>query len=172
MRIFLRPITEHDAQTIVNWRNTEKVLSHCMTKTPITIESHLDFFHNNVQTGKYKQFIVERLEENTGVASYPIATVYLKDIDYYNKRCELCVFTSNDEEWIEESQSIAIRMLVEKAFTEYGMHKVYSYVFSNFPDEINLLKDAGFSIEAILRGEASNENEEFVDIIRLCVFNN
>lgn len=171
MKIYLRPITEQDSKTIVNWRNSEKVLSHCMTKTPITIESHKQFYRDNVLTGKYKQFIVERQEEDFGLASYPIATVYLKDIDLHNKRCELCVFTSNDSEWIEESQSIAIRMLIEKAFAEYNIHKIYSYVFYKFPDEVNLLKSAGFSVESILKDEAVDDNGDFMDVIRLCVIN-
>ena len=91
MIIFLRPVTINDSKQIVKWRNAEKVMQHCFTKTPITVESNNKFFADNIVTGKYKQFIVERIEENSGVASYPIATVYLKDLDYDNKRCELCV---------------------------------------------------------------------------------
>ena len=170
MRIFLRPITENDTANIVKWRNSDKVRSHCMTKAPITEESHLKFFKEYVLTGKYKQFIVERIEEETGLASYPIATVYLKDIDNENKRCELCIFTSNDVEWDEEGQSIAIKMLLEKAFDEYGMHKVFSYVFYKNSDEVELLKSAGFSVETIFKEEALNEEGEFEDIVRLSIF--
>ena len=170
MRIFLRPITEKDGANIVRWRNSDKVRSHCMTKAEITEESNLEFYKKNVETGKYKQFIVERIEEETGLVSYPIATVYLKDLDYENKRCELCIFTSNDVEWDCEGQSIAIKMLLEKAFSEYGMHKVYSYVFYKYPQELDLLKNAGFSVETILREEASDVNGNFEDVIRLCIF--
>lgn len=92
MKIILRPINESDSKQIVAWRNDANVLNHCMTKTPITLESHTKFSKDYISTGKYKQFIVERLEENYGVAAYPIATVYLKDIDYGNKRCELCYY--------------------------------------------------------------------------------
>ena len=169
MKIFLRPITEKDTANIVKWRNSEKVRGHCMTKAPITAESHLNFYKNNILTGKYRQFIVERVEEETGLASYPIATVYLKDIDNENKRCELCIFTSNDIEWDAEGQSIAVKMLLDKAFLEYGMHKVYSYVFYKYPQEIELLKKAGFSAEVILREEALGENNRFDDIVRLCI---
>lgn len=169
MRIFLRPVTEKDSTNIVKWRNSEKVKSHCMTKSLITEESNLIFFRDNITTGKYKQFIVERIEEETGLASYPIATVYLKDLDYENHRCELCIFSSDDVEWNAEGQSIAIKMLLEKAFYEYGMHKVYSYVFYKFNDEVELLKSAGFSIEATLKEEAQNENGEYEDIIRLSI---
>lgn len=169
MRIFLRPITEKDSSNIVRWRNSDKVRSHCMTKASITEESHLKFYKENVLTGKYRQFIVERIEEETGLASYPIATVYLKDLDVENKRCELCIFTSDDVEWDFDGQSIAIKILLDKAFNEYGMHKVYSYVFYKYSNELELLKRAGFTIETILKEEALNENGVFEDVVRLCV---
>ena len=169
MQIFLKPITESDGPSIVRWRNDPSVLSHCMDKTHITVESNLAFYKANVLTGKYKQYIVECLDETTGVCTYPIATVYLKDMDYNNKRCELCIFTSSDVEWNPEGQAMAIEMLVEKAFNEYGMHKVYSYVFKKFPNEADLLRKAGFAIEATLSGEAMNEKGEFEDIYRLSI---
>ena len=172
MRIFLRPITENDSSNIVKWRNSDKVRSHCLTKPQLTEETHLKFFRDNVLTGKYKQFIVERIEEETGLASYPIATVYLKDLDYENKRCELCIFTSDDVEWDSEGQSIAIKMLLEKAFEKLEMHKVYSYVFEKYGEEIELLKNAGFVIEAILEEEAKNVKGEYENILRMCVFKN
>lgn len=169
MRIFLRPITINDTGLVVKWRNSESVLKHCMTKKPITHESHERFFKENVLTGKYKQFIVERLEEFTGVGVYPIATCYLKDMDAENKRCELCVFTSDDAEWNEESQCIAIKMLLEKAFEEYGMHKVYSYVFKKNEDEVQLLISAGFKEEALLEEEAIGLDGSYEDILRLSI---
>lgn len=166
MQIFLRPIAENDGPNIVRWRNNPNVLNHCLDKTRITEESNRAFYKANVKTGKYKQFIVECVESYSGVCTYPIATVYLKDMDYGNKRCELCIFTSSDVEWNPEGQAIAIEMLTEKAFNEYGMHKVYSYVFKQFPNEVDLLTKAGFSIEAILKEEAMNEKGEYEDLIR------
>lgn len=172
MRIFLRPITEKDTAFIVKWRNSDKVRSHCLTKSHLTEEAHLKFFHDNILTGKYKQFIVERIEEETGLASYPIATVYLKDMDHENKRCELCIFTSNDAEWDTDGQRIAIEQLTQKAFNEYGMHKLYSYVFSKYPSEVDLLMKAGFSIEATLRNEVVNDKGGYEDLIRMAILHN
>ncbi len=142
-----------------------------MTKTLITKESHLSFYRTNVLTGKYKQFIVERVDEEFGLASYPIATVYLKDIDDENKRCELCLFTSDDIEWGADGQKIAIKMMLDKAFIDYGMHKVYSYVFPKFADEVNLLLGAGFAIEAVLKEESFSDNA-WEDVVRLAAINN
>ena len=170
MKLYLRPATIKDAAHIIMWRNSEKVRKHCMTKTLITEKSHLKFYEEKILTGKYKQFIVERVEEELGLAAYPIATVYLKDIDNDNKRCELCIFTSNDIEWAIDSQTMAIKMLIEKAFKEYGMHKVYSYVIYNVNERMEVLKSAGFSIESIQKSEALIEGK-YTDVYRLCIFN-
>ena len=169
MKILLRPISLQDGVHLVKWRNDERVINHCLSRATITEESNKEFFEKNVLTGKYKQFMVERLNEDFPMVAYPIATVYLKDMDYTNKRCELCIFTSTDTEWEPESQSIAIQMLIEKAFNEYGMHKVYSYVFYKFSEEVELLKNAGFSSEAILKEEALNADGKYEDIVRLSI---
>ena len=83
MRIYLRPITLEDGKLIVKWRNTPSVVSHCFDKRAVTEESNKMFFHDFIETGKYKQFIVERIDEDFGVSSYPIATVYLKDLVFW-----------------------------------------------------------------------------------------
>ena len=126
MRIYLRPVTEDDGRNIVAWRNDPETLKHCFSKKPITIESNQRFFREKVVSGHYKQFIVERIDEAFGVSSYPIASISLKDFDEENHRCELCVFTSSDQEWNSESQSIAVKMMLEKAFYEYGMHMCFA----------------------------------------------
>lgn len=169
MRIYLRPITLADGPTIVRWRNAPSVSAHCLNQRPITVESNEAFFHRFVETGHYQQYIVERVDEDFGVVSYPIATVYLKDVDRNNRRCELCIFTSDDQEWNTESQSMAVRLLLKKAFEELGMHKVYSYAFYKFLNEADLLKRAGFAIEAIFREEAVNSEGEYEDIIRFAI---
>lgn len=171
MKIYLRPIELKDGPSIVRWRNDDSVKAHCLTRPIVTIESNEEFFHKNIETGKYKQYIVERISEDFGVVSYQIATIYFKDIDEENKRCELCLFTSNDEEWNSESQIIAVKMMLEKAFSEFGMHKVYSYVFPKFPDEIDLLEKAGFHKEATLISESINAEGKYEDVIRMCAFN-
>ena len=172
MRIYLRPITLEDGPSIVKWRNTPSVSAHCLNQKPISIESNEAFFHEHVETGHYQQFIVERIDEDFGVSSYPIATVYLKDIDRTNQRCELCIFTSDDQEWNTESQRIAVKLLLQKAFEELGMHKVYSYAFYKFINEASLLKRAGFTTEAILKDEAVNADGEYEDIVRFVITEN
>ena len=170
MKIYLRPITEADGKLIVKWRNAPNVSMHCFNRNPVTLESNARFFHEHVETGHYRQYMVERIEEVTGVVSYAIATVYLKDVDTTNRRCELCIFTSDDEEWNTESQSIAVKKLLDIAFHELHMHKVYSYVFVQFEDEKRLLESAGFEAETILKKEAVGTDGEYHDVYRMTIF--
>lgn len=169
MRIYLRPIKLEDGSNIVKWRNADTVRNHCFNKSEVTLESNERFFKTYIETGKYKQFIVERIDEDFGVSSYPIATVYLKDFDEVNHRCELCIFTSDDQEWNTESQSIAIRMLLEKAFNEYHMHKIYTYVFANNSDEVELMKNSGLYVESLLKEEAMDIDGNYVDVYRIVI---
>lgn len=60
-------------------------------------------------------------------------------------------------------------MLLDKAFKELNMHKVYSYVFYKFLDEADLLIRAGFSAEAMLRKEALGADGEYQDIVRFSI---
>lgn len=170
MKIYLKPVTEEDGKLIVRWRNSPQVSKHCFNRTPITIESNRLFFDRYIKTELYKQYIVYRIDGQYEVISYPIATVYLKDMDRVNLRCELCIFTSDDEEWNTESQTQAIKLLLRKAFEEEGMHKVYSYVFSCFEDEISLLKKAGFHEEARLEKEALSPEGGYWDAYRMAIF--
>lgn len=169
MRIYLRPITLDDGVNIVKWRNSPNVSNHSFDKTPITLESNAIFYKTFVETGKYKQFIVERIDEDFAVSSYPIATVYLKDFDIINHRCELCIFTSDDQEWNTEGQSIAINQLLEKAFTEFSIHKVYTFVFAENKDEVALMKRVGLHEEAVLKQEAIDINGNYVDVFRMAI---
>ena len=172
MQIYLRPVGIDDGSLIVKWRNSTNVLRHCFNKNKITIESNKKFFRDCIETGKYKQFIVERIDDDFGLASYPISTVYLKDFDDVNKRCELCIFTSDDNEWNVESQRLAIKYLLNKAFNDYGIHKIYTFVFSDNKNEIELMLSTGFRKEAVLIREAINLNGEYVDVFRMTITSN
>ena len=150
--IVLREVTLEDGKYIVEWRNSLNVNIHVLNRENISLESNKQFFEDKILSGKYKQYIVEKILDNYPVI-YNIATVYLKDIDYANKRCEICIIPNNDEEWNEETKVQAINQLVDKAFNELDIKKIYSYVFQDCEDEIQLMKNSGFLEECVLKDE-------------------
>ena len=64
-----------------------------------------------------------------------------------------------------------IRQNIEKAFNEFGMHKIYSYVFCMFQNEIDLLKRSGFKLEALLEKESLDKHGNYIDLARFCIIN-
>ncbi len=171
MKLWLREVTLEDGKNIVKWRNDIKVISHCFDKTLITEESNEEYFNNYIITGKVKQFIVERSDEDWGGRfGYPIGTVYLKGLDAKNNKCELGMYPGLDIEWNCESQKIAIGLLIKKAFDEFGIHKIYSYVFADCREEIEVLLACGFFEEGKFVGEILDK-DGFRDILRLAVIN-
>ena len=169
MKLVLREVRLEDGKNIVHWRNDIKVISHCLDKTLITEESNVQYFNKRILTGEVKQFIVERSDDEWGgVFGYPIGTIYLKKIDRYNHQCELGMYPGNDIEWNGESQKIAVKLLLQKAFEEYGIHKVYSYVFADCQDEIDLLLKCGFEQERKIVAEICDQ-DGCRDILQLSI---
>lgn len=169
MKVFLRKISEEDGAYIVKWRNSEHVKKHCIDKKEVTLATNIDYYEKKISTGQYIQYVVERMDEEYGVFSYPIGTIYLKNLDYKNKKCELGFFPSDDEEWNDESKKMAVEQLLEKVFGEFGFHKVYVCVLEDCDDELDLFYKAGFKKEGVLLDEIKSDQDIFKDIVRLCV---
>ena len=165
MKIYLREVGADDADKIIAWRNSPSIVDKYIDRTPITRESHRRFVENKIKTGLYKQFMVQKLEEDFGVISYSIACVYLKDIDRVNKKCELCMLPSPDYEWVDGAKKQAIQLLLQKAFTEFDINKVYATAFSDSADEIQLLEESGFAKECVMEQEICID-EKFYDLVR------
>lgn len=167
MSIWLRSIKKNDSKYIVEWRNNNKVRNHLLHNEPITEESNLMFYNDNVLTQKYYQYIVEQTDENFPQISYPIATVYIKNIDCINERCEIGFFPCQRIEWQGKTQQEAITLLIEKICKEHKIHKVYTYVFADCLDELSLFLQIGFKQEGYYKDEIKTNNSKYRDLVRL-----
>lgn len=171
MKIILREVKIEDSANIAKWRNNVKVVRHCIDKTIISEESNRIFFDEMILTGKYKQFIVERYDDEFGgIFAYQIGTTYFKDIDNKNHKCELGMFPSDDDEWNSEGQELAVRKMIDLAFSKMDMHKIYAYVYSDCEEEIELLNRCGLQKEAHFRSEILDDGN-YRDILRLAIIN-
>lgn len=172
MAIWLREIKKEDTDFIVDWRNKDYVRRHCLDDRLITKESNLSFYENNVLTKRYFQYMVEQIDKDFSQCSYPIATGYLKNLDYKNKKCELGFFPSNDVEWDGKVEREAIKLLIQKAFNEHGIRKIYTYVFADCLDEIALYICNGFEQEGCFKDEVYTSEGNYRTLVRLAIFNN
>lgn len=149
MRVYLREVSKSDSKNIAVWRNDSAISNHLLDNGEISEESSAIFYERNVITGKYIQYIVEKVEGEYGVFSYPVGTIYLKNFNTLEKTCEIGLFPSNDNEWNDQAKEMAIKALIEKVFREMDYDKIYTQVFGDCQDEWQLLKNVGFTIDAI-----------------------
>lgn len=169
MSIWLREITCDDGKFIVDWRNNDNIRRHCMDDSLVTMESNLVFYENNVLTKKCFQYMVEKNDDDFPQCVYPIATGYLKNLDYINKKCELGFFPTYDSEWNGNMERNAVKLLVEKAFSKHGFRKVYAYIFADCIDELALFVSVGFIQEGYFKDELCMADGKLRSIVRLAL---
>lgn len=142
----IRPITEADTDKIVRWRNAPSVMEHFIYRTPLTAEGHLNWYRSRVQTGEVAQFMITDNETGEEVGS-----VYLRDIDPVNKKCEYGVFIGEDSCRGKGIGSAAAKLALEYAFEELGLNRVFLRVFADNTRAIKSYENAGFKYEGTFR---------------------
>ena len=157
--ISIRPITEADTDKIVAWRNNPKVVEHFIYRAPLTREGHLNWFHNRVQTGQVAQFMIMVGDEKKEVGS-----VYLRDIDKNNRKCEYGIFIGEDTERGKGAGTEAAKLAINYAFNELDLNRVYLRVFATNTRAIKSYEKAGFRFEGRFRDDVIIDGEAY-DIV-------
>lgn len=144
--VSLRPITEADTDKIVRWRNAPSVMEHFIYRTPLTAADHLNWLHNRVQTGEVAQFIITDTDTGEDVGS-----VYLRDIDTHNKKCEYGIFIGEEGCRGKGIGTAAARLALQYAFEALQLNRVFLRVFADNPRAIKSYEKAGFRREGTFR---------------------
>lgn len=145
-KISLRPIADADTENIVRWRNSPAVRANFLDQRLFTAESHRWWLKNRVETGEVAQFIVTRLDTGQDVGS-----VYLRDIDRDNGRCEYGVFLGEESARGLGLGSEACRLACRYAFGALGLRRVFLRVLADNAGAIRSYEKAGFRREGLLR---------------------
>ena len=143
-KITIRHITENDTEKIIEWRNKPSVNQYFIYRDTFTRESHLNWYHNRVQTGEVAQFMIMANEEAIGSA-------YLRDIDYKNKKCEFGIFIGEESNCGKGFGKIASKLVINYAFNELKINKIFLRVFSTNSRAIKCYEKIGFKQEGLFR---------------------
>ena len=146
--VTIRPVTEADTDKIVQWRNAPSVVSHFIYRTPLTREAHLNWFHSRVQTGEVAQFMIV-----DGETEQEVGSVYLRDIDRQNKKCEYGIFIGEDSCRGKGIGSAAAKLALDYAFGTLGLNRVFLRVFADNVRAIKSYENAGFVYEGTFRDD-------------------
>ncbi len=160
-QVSLRPITKEDTDMVLSWRNSEQVKQYFIYRKDITVEEHLSWLANKVETGKVAQFIIET--ENG-----PVGSVYLQSIDQTHKNAEYGIFIGADGCVGKGYGTEAGRLILEYAFDVLKLHKVYLRVIDNNLRAIKSYEHMGFSVEGVLKDEIFVDGA-YYDIVRMSI---
>ncbi len=144
--IYLRPMTVEDTDLIVSWRNQEAVRRNFIYQEPFTRESHENWIHTMVETGRVVQMIICETQGNR-----PVGSVYLRDIDRKHKKAEYGIFIGGQGARGKGYGTMAARLMIRYAFEEMGLHRLFLRVFAENTQAIRSYEKAGFEKEACLR---------------------
>ena len=86
--------------------------------------AHLNWLHNRVETGEVAQFVI--YDGETAVGS-----VYLRDIDRSNQKCEYGIFIGDEDCRGKGIGTAAAKLALAYAFEQLQMNRVYLRVFAD-----------------------------------------
>lgn len=146
--ISLRFMKKEDTELIVSWRNKEFVRKNFIFQKPFTIEGHLSWFKDMIQTGKAVQFIIM---ENT--LQKEIGSVYFRDISMEHHKAEYGIFIGEEDALGCGYGTEAAKLAIKYGFDELKLHKIFLRVLEENKKAIKSYENAGFIREAFLKDD-------------------
>ncbi len=147
-QIYLSPISYEDTEDIVRWRNKPCVREHFIYREPFTREIHENWMKTKVEVGKVIQYII--CDKAT---TRKIGSVYLRDIDRKNRKCEFGIFIGEEDFLSRGYGREAAELITDYAFGELGIHKIYLRVLAHNQRALCSYLKAGFVQEGISKDD-------------------
>lgn len=159
--VILRALSEADTENIVKWRNAPKVRKNLYSQNELTAEQHLNYFKNVVQLGKCRQYIIVADGRDIG-------TIFIKNIDPSNHKGEYGIFIGEENAYGKGYSLPATLQILDIAFTELKLNRVYLTVIQGNMPAISTYKRAGFHEEGILRQDYYRDGK-YYDVVMMSV---
>lgn len=151
----LRRLKKEDLPTRVLWMNNPAVYSTMHFTLPVTLEGTVKWFESNVLNDKRADVVL--IEDDVIVAFAGIT-----NIDNILKKGESYTFVNPDK----QGKGIGTRArqrVLDFAFGELGLNKVYAYTNEDNIPSRRLSEKLGFKLEGRFRQEYINKAGEFKD---------
>lgn len=147
-RVYLRPLTLEDTFNIVKWRNLPSVRKNLYSQDELTEAQHISYFHNVVEQGKCVQYVIV---VNNGYIESEIGTIFIKNIDYNNRKGEYGIFIGEEQARGKGYSKVATNEILSIAFQKLNLNRIYLTVLNNNIVAIKSYLRQGFQIEGWLR---------------------
>lgn len=159
--VSLRDFHETDIKHKVRWINDPKNNRYLHYELPLEYEKTLSWYNN-----KDNQKRLDLIIEYDGV---PIGVIGLLNIDYCNKKAEYYICLGEQQFKGKGIAKIATRLLIEYAFEEMKLHKIYLNVDAMNNQACALYEKVGFVCEGYFKNDMIHNNE-YIDRKRYAIF--
>lgn len=158
-RVRLVPLENIHSEYIVKWRNDPQISQFLFSSDWITLESHNLWLKKYWISSTRKEFVIYIIQ-----GDIPIGTIGLSAIDYENKKAEYGIIIGENKYSGKGYAKEASQLILEYAFGELNLNKVFLKVFEDNIRAISMYKTLGFIIEGTLREDVL-KNEVYRNVI-------
>ncbi|GAB2465034.1 GNAT family N-acetyltransferase [Xylanimonas ulmi] len=142
----LRPITRHDSERVVAWRNTDSVRSNFIFRDRLTVADQHRWMTEMVDRGRVAQFIIE-----LGKSSVPVGSTYLRDLDTPHHKGEFGIFIGDPSARGCGVGTEAARQILAFGFAELNLNRITLRALAHNRQAIRAYEKVGFTHEGYLR---------------------
>lgn len=161
-KINLLPLEKEDMPFVLKWINNEEINFYNGARFPVSLHEQNVWYEKNAGDKTKKKLVVcTNTGEKAGMAT-------LFNIDHRNQNAEIGIYIDPAFQGKGYAKE-AIGLLVNFAFNEFNLHKVYATILDFNVNSIKLFESAGFALEYIKK-EAYYTVGKFSDVHVLSLF--
>ncbi len=147
-KVRLRPIERDDLPRFVEWFGDPEARRHLLIYLPFSLAQEARWFENLLGRLERQQDVMLAIETADGVH---IGNVGLHSIDWKNRAAELGILIGDKAYWSQGYGTDAIRTLLDLAFGEMNLHRVFLRVNDDNARGIRCYEKVGFQREGVSR---------------------
>lgn len=157
----LRPLRLDDLQTVLKWRNSERIKTLMYTEHTITWEEHYRWYEDVSKDPYRKVFILDYDKDRLGLVQF-------SNIDRGNSRCYWGFYIGEAQAPKGAGTMMGI-LALDKIFNDVGIMKVCSEIIHTNSVSIRYHEKLGFVPEGRLVNHIRKNNRYF-DVILMALF--
>jgi RimJ/RimL family protein N-acetyltransferase len=156
--VYLAPFEDQDSRVLFNWINDRNIVLWNSYYKPVTHKQHQEWFNSLEKRDDLVIFGIRLIE--TGEL---IGSCQLHSINPVDRHAELQIRIAKEEQMNKGYGTEALKLLLDFAFTDLNLARVYLYVFSTNTRAVKAYEKVGFVQEGCLRRHA-HINGEYLDV--------
>lgn len=156
--VILTPLIASDSESLYRWINNRELVHLNSSYRPVSEDQHRKWFESIQQCKEVVIFAIRLMDSNKLIGS-----CQLHNINHVHQNAELQIRIGEQAEQAKGYGTKALKLLLNFAFSDLNLHRVYLHVFVTNKQAIHAYTKAGFKQEGQLR-DAAFINGQLIDV--------